>query len=90
MNARVNLRIIPAHEHRVTLNPWDFKEGPITCVFEFYKGELAIYWPTESAHPGSPNNAQLLEAWVGGVNIYSMLDNDQIDRLEELYLGMCE
>ena len=87
MNARVPLRIIPAHEHRVTLNPWSFD---IDCVFEFYPGEPAIGGSTDYAHPCTPNNCQLIASFVGGVDIYAMLDGDQIDRLETLYLEMGE
>ena len=79
----IALRLVAENEHRATVSPYGF---PMDCVFEFYEGEPAILWPTELAHPGAPDCCQLLQAFVGGVDIYEMLSSDQIERIEETYL----
>lgn len=84
MNARIpGLRIVAQNQHALTVEPYGF---PMHCVFEYEAGEPPILFPTDRAHPGTPDNAQLLECWIGAVNIYEMLYPQQIERLEELLL----
>lgn len=75
-------RALTAH-----VTPYDI---PMVVEYEYDEGEPAIFWPTESAHPGAPSNAQLLSCKVGGVEIYSMLSLDQIERIEESILELHE
>ena len=83
MNATTPARLRVENEHRATVSPYGF---PMVCEFEFYEGEMAIFWPTEFAHPGTPDSCQLLQAFVGGVDVYEMLSSEQIERIEETYL----
>jgi hypothetical protein len=87
MNARIPLRIVAQNQHSMIVAPWDFS---IRAVYEYDEGEAPIWSPLERAHPGTPPNAQLLEAWVGGVDIYEMLRPEQIERLEDAILESTE
>lgn len=87
MNARIPLRIVSPSSRSLTVAPWDFD---IRCVYEYDEGEPMVWSPIDRAHPGTPPNAQLLEAWVGPVNIYDMLSSTQIERLEDAVLEAME
>ena len=71
----------------MVVSPWDF---PMVCEYEYDCGEVPIFWPTELAHPGSPSNVTLLSCKVAGVEVYDMLSNDQIERIEEAILDQVE
>jgi hypothetical protein len=85
MNAPIRFSSLSARIARV--EPYGF---PMECEYEYDEGEPAIYWPTDAAHPGSPPNVTLLACQVGGVNVYEMLSNDQIERIEEAILELIE
>lgn len=70
-------RALPANMF-VTVEPWGF---PVTVVYDYDEGEPATW-----DHPGAEPYCVILEAHVGGVDIYDMLENEQILRLEEAVL----
>jgi len=55
---------------------------PMVVEFELVKGEPTILWG-DNAHPGSPDCAEISSVLIGGVEVYEMLSNDQLDRIEE-------
>lgn len=61
--------------HHATVSPWGFD---INITFEFDPGE-----PDTWEHPGYAPYAVIESAHVGGVNVYDMLTNEQLARLEE-------
>lgn len=67
-------RALPANMS-VTVDPWGFD---IHTVYDFDEGE-----PPTLTSPGTEPFCVILEAHVGGVDIYDMLDEHQILRLEE-------
>lgn len=69
------------------VDPYGLGEEMV-CEYEFEPGETQIFWPTERAHPGSPDNVTLLACKVGGVDIYPMLSNAQIERIENAILEL--
>lgn len=74
------LELFPTYRARpanmfVTVEPWGF---PVTVFYDFDEGE-----PRTWEHPGHDAYCVILEAHVGGVDIYDMLENEQILRLEE-------
>ena len=81
------LRIVGQNMRSTTVSPWDF---PMLCVYEFYPAEAEVRGLTDFAHPGTPANVQLLSCTVGQVNIYEMLSNTQVERIEEVILEQVE
>lgn len=81
------LRIVSDNTHTATVSPYDFD---MVCGYEYDPGEPAIFWPTDLAHPGSPPEVQLLSCFVGGVNIFDMLSNAQITRIEDCIVTQLE
>lgn len=69
-------------ERRATVSPYDFA---MDCVFEYTEGEPLVMWG-DYPHPGSPSYCELRACHVGGVDIYEMLNDHQIERIEELLL----
>ena len=67
-------------QHSTIVRPWGFD---IEVTYDFEAGEPAIYWPTEHAHRGTAPAVFLQTAHVGGVNIFDMLDSEQIKRIED-------
>lgn len=67
-------RALPANMS-VTVDPWGFD---IRVVYDFDEGDA----PTLTS-PGCEPYCVILEAHVGGVDIYEMLGEHQILRLEE-------
>lgn len=64
--------------------------APLVCDYEYDEGEYPVFWPTERSHPGSPSNIQLLACRIGGVDVFPMLSNDQVERIEESLLELHE
>lgn len=62
----------------VTVTPWDF---PVAVFFDFDEGE-----PPTLTSPGCEPYCVVLAAHVGGVDVYEMLHEHQILRLEEAVL----
>ena len=62
----------------VTVDPWGF---PMEVFYDFDEGE-----PPTLTSPGCEPYCVILETHVGGVDIYDMLDEHQILRLEEAVL----
>lgn len=62
----------------VEVSPWGF---PVEVFYDFDEGDA----PTLTS-PGAEPYCVILEAHVGGVDIYDMLENEQILRLEEAVL----
>lgn len=87
MNARQPFRIVAANARTSWVSPWGFR---MEVEYDYQPGERSINWPTDLAHPGSPANAVLVSCKVGGVEIYDMLDSDQIERIEEAVLEQLE
>ena len=71
---------VPAQQRpmSVTVTPWDF---PVEVFFDFDEGE-----PPTLTSPGCEPFCVILETHVGGVDIYEMLHEHQILRLEEAVL----
>ena len=70
-------RALPARMS-VTLEPWGF---PMEVFYDFDEGDA----PTLTS-PGTEPFCVILETHVGGVDIYEMLHEHQILRLEEAVL----
>jgi hypothetical protein len=66
----------------LTVSPWGFNIEVTACLDH---GEPATY-----EHPGWPPECSIESARVGGVNVYDMLDNWQLTRLEEAVLRACD
>lgn len=60
------------------VEPWGF---PVTVVYDFDEGE-----PPTLTSPGCEPYCVILKAHVGGADIYEMLTDGQILRLEEAVL----
>ena len=61
-----------------------YGEGRAVAHYEYIEGESAVN-DVESrfAGPGFPADASLIALYVRGLNIYTELDQDQIERIEE-------
>lgn len=70
-------RALPA-KMSVTVEPWGF---PLEVFYDFDEGDA----PTLT-NPGTEPFCVILEAHVGGVDIYEMLKDAQILQLEEYVL----
>lgn len=66
----------------VKVDPWGF---PVEVFYDYDEGE-----PSTWDHPGAEPYCVILEAHVGGCDIYEMLDEHQILRLEESVLRAME
>lgn len=73
-------------ERQATVSPYDFN---MDCTFEYTEGEPLVMWG-DYPHPGSPAYCVLIACRVGGVDIYEMLDDKQIERIEALLLEEME
>jgi hypothetical protein len=62
-----------------TVRPWGFD---IHITFDYEPGEPPIYSPIDEAHPGSEPYAVILNAQIGGVEVYEMLTSGQLETLE--------
>lgn len=85
--AALPVRLSSPYARTMVVEPYGF---PMLVEFEYQEGESAIFWPTEFAHPGSPDNAVLLSCKVGGVDLMDMLSSKQVDRIEEAILEALE
>ena len=54
----------------------------LLVTYEFVKGEPPVLWG-DYPHPGCPDCAEISSVLIGGVEVYEMLSNDQLDRIEE-------
>ena len=66
----------------VTVCPWGFGIEVTACIDH---GE-----PATPEHPGWPLECSIEAARVGGVNIYDMLSDGQLERLEDAVLRACD
>lgn len=62
-----------------TVNPFGFD---MDVAYDYDAGELPILFG-DNAHPGSAPMAEVMEVWVGGVDISDMLTEGQRARIEE-------
>lgn len=62
--------------------PLRFRDVEMIVEAEYDEGEPAIYWPTDAAHPGSPEDAILIRCLVGGVDVMPLLDDQAIRQIE--------
>lgn len=67
---------------QVTLSPWGFDIEVTACIDH---GE-----PATPDHPGWPAECSVEAAWVGKVNIYDMLNDVQLERLEREVMRACD
>lgn len=89
MSAVLQLRLSSPFSLTAEVNPYDLAQ-PMVCEYEYEEGESPIFWPTERAHPGSPGGVQLLTCSVGGVDLYPMLKEEQIEQIEDALLALHE
>ena len=61
---------------------------PMDVRYDYDPGEPPVYWGPNPC-PGAAPAVEVLEVLVGGVDIYPMLDNDQIERIEAAVLREC-
>lgn len=66
----------------LTVSPWQFDIDVTACVDP---GESATW-----DHPGYGPECVIERASIAGVNVYDMLDNWQLTRLEEAVLRACD
>lgn len=66
----------------ITVSPWDFDIEVLAIVDH---GEPATW-----DHPGWPLDCSLGAARIGGVNVYDMLTDAQLTRLEEAVMRACD
>jgi hypothetical protein len=66
----------------------------ITMNVDYYydKGEpMVMYYPDGSGHPGSPPSVEIAQVYVDGeTNIYELLSESVIDRIQEIILESYE
>lgn len=79
MNARI--QSLTARETEVT-----YCGVRMVVSFEYEPEERALWSPVHGGIPGSPANAILISAKVGGVDIAEMLSNEQREHIEDLIL----
>ncbi len=65
-----------------TVNVWGFD---MAVEYDYSPEEKEQKWG-DYPHPGCPAAASISSVVVGGVDIYEMLDSDQLDRIEEKIL----
>lgn len=69
--------------HTLTVSLYGFE---MEVDVEVDAGEPPRFDSYDGGDPGWPAEAILLACRVGGVNVYDMLDNDQLSRIEEAVL----
>lgn len=62
---------------------------PMSVIYDYEPGELPVF-SGPHAGPGSAPAAYVQSVKVGGVDIYEMLSNDQLERIEETILRAIE
>jgi len=67
----------PSGEHEITLYPDWANDEPVVCHYEHIPGERATF-----DHPGSPEEINLISAYIRGWDCYRMLSDEQITALE--------
>ena len=68
----------PIQPMSTAVQPWGF---PVEVFYEFDEGE-----PPAWDHPGCEPYVVVEAAKIGGVDVYDMLTNEQIERLEDYVL----
>ena len=63
-----------------TVTAWDID---FTCSYDYFPGEAPVLWPADRAYPGEPAYTSIFDCFVGGVNVYEMLTEAQITRIED-------
>lgn len=66
----------------LTVSPWQFAIDVTACIDP---GEPATW-----DHPGAVPECVIERASIAGVNVYDMLDNWQLTRLEEAVMRACD
>ena len=71
----------------ITIDLYGF---PMECEYEYDEGAEPRFSPVYGGDPGWPPSASLLSCKVGGVNIYEMLDNQQVERIQRAIVDEVE
>ena len=66
----------------LTISPWEFAIDVTACIDP---GEPATW-----DHPGAGPECVIEQARIAGVNVYDMLDNWQLTRLEQAVIRACD
>lgn len=73
---------MPSKDPIIVVSPFGFD---MTVTYEFDPGEREIRWG-DNACPGSPASVGVYEVKVGGIDIYEMLNEQQIGSIEAAIL----
>ena len=62
---------------------------PMSVTYEYEAGEDPVF-SGPLAGPGTPSSVYVQSVCIGGVEVYEMLSNDQLERIEETILRAIE
>ena len=78
---------VPAQHQRTQRFCYTLGEVDLECDVEYEKASKGSWSEGQQMEPDEPESATLFAAYVRDVDVITMLDDDQIAKIEEAFLG---